>query len=123
MALKYYECMFLIDSGKWALDPQGTENAVRDILTRCEANLVALTPFQEGKLAYEIEKQRKGLHLLSYFTMDGSQGKELARLCKLSPVILRHMVIQHSQILFELLTNALLEHEGQGETAEEEAAV
>lgn len=123
MALKYYECMFLIDSGKWATDPSGTEGAVRDILTRCEAEIVALTPFQEGKLAYEIEKQRKGLHLLCYFTMDGSQGKELARLCKLSPVILRHMVIQHSQVLFELLTNALHEHSAEVETEEEEAAV
>ena len=117
LALKHYECMFLLDSGKWAIDPQGTENAVRDILTRCEAELVALTPFQEGKLAYEIEGQRKGLHLLAYFSMDGSRGKELARLSKLSPVILRHMVIQHPLVLFNLLTDALRQHAEGGEAA------
>lgn len=110
MAQKLYECMFLLDSGKWATDPQGTEDAVREILTRCQAEIVALVPFQEGRLAYEIEGQRKGLHLLSYFKMDGSQVPEFSRLCKLSDLVLRQMLIQHPERLFKLLTDALLQH-------------
>lgn len=117
MAQKLYECMFLVDSGKWATDPQGTEGAVREILDRCEAEIVHLTPFQEGRLAYEIEGQRKGLHLLTYFKMDGSKGVELTRLCKLSDVVLRHLIIEHPQRLFDLMTEALRQHEEAAETA------
>lgn len=120
MAQKLYECMFLLDSGKWATDPQGTEAAVREILDRCGAEVVHLTPFQEGRLAYEIAGQRKGLHLLTYFKMDGSQGPELTRLCKLSDVILRHLLIQHPKRLFDLLTDALTQHH---EAETESAAV
>lgn len=116
MAQKLYECMFLLDSGKWATDPQGTEGSVREILNRCGAEVVALTPFQEGRLAYEIEGQRKGLHLLSYFKMDGSQMPEFTRLCKLSEVILRQLPIEHPERLFSLMTEALRVH-AEGATA------
>jgi small subunit ribosomal protein S6 len=102
--------MFLVDSGKWATDPQGTEDAIREILSRCEADVVALTPFQEGRLAYEIEGQRKGLHVLTYFRMDGGQVPELNRLCKLSDLILRQLLIEHPQRLFDLMTEALRQH-------------
>ena len=118
MAQKLYECMFLLDSGKWATDPQGTEAAVREILDRCEAEIVAVTPFQEGRLAYEIEGQRKGLHLLTYFKMDGSQVPEMTRLCKLNNVILRQLLIQHPPRLFNLMTEALAKHAEEAETAE-----
>lgn len=121
MAQKLYECMFLLDSGKWATDPHGTENAVREILDRCHAEIVALTPFQEGRLAYEINGQRKGLHLLTYFKMDGSQVPEMTRLCKLSDLVLRHLLIEHPQRLFTLLTDALLQH-AEGAQAEPAAA-
>lgn len=117
MAQKLYECMFLLDSGKWATDPQGTEGAVREILNRCHAEVVAMTPFQEGRLAYEIEGQRKGLHLLTYFKMDGGQVPELTRLCKLNDVILRHLLISHPQRLFDLMTEALAKHAEGAEAA------
>lgn len=110
MAQKLYECMFLLDSGKWATNPQGTEDGVREILSRCQAEIVAMTPFQEGRLAYEIEGQRKGLHLLTYFKMDGSQVPEMTRLCKLNDTILRHLLISHPKRLFDLMTEALLQH-------------
>ncbi len=121
LAVKLYECMFLLDSGKWASDPQGTEQALREILDRCGAEIDILTPFQEGRLAYEIEGHRKGLHLLTYFKMDGSQVKELARLCKLSDFILRHMVINHPKRLYDLMIETLNKHGGAVEPAESEA--
>ena len=118
MAQRNYECMFLLDSGKYAQDPQGTEEALSEILARCEAEVVAKTPWQEGKLAYEVDGHRKGLHYLTYFKMDGSRVGELARICKLSDIVLRHLIIQHPPRLFQLMTEALAAHE-----AEEGAAV
>ncbi|MFG0333181.1 MAG: 30S ribosomal protein S6 [Maioricimonas sp. JB049] len=105
--------MFLIDSGRYATDPQGTEAAVREILDRCEAELVAMVPWQEGKLAYPIDGQRKGLHLLTYFRMDGGQIDELARLCRLSEIVLRHLLLQHPPKLFDAMVQAVTQHSEQ----------
>lgn len=96
--------MFLLDSGRYAQDPQGTENAVKEILDRCEAEVVVTSPWQEGKLAYEIEGHRKGLHFLVYFKMDGSQTDAFTRMCKLSEVVIRQLLLEHEEKLFNLLT-------------------
>lgn len=104
LAERLYECMFLLDSGRYAQDPQGTEGIVKEILERCEAEIVVTSPWQEGKLAYEIDGHRKGLHYLTYFKMDGSQVDAFTRICKLNEVVIRQMLLEHEKTLFELLT-------------------
>jgi len=120
LAERLYECMFLIDSGRYAQDPQGTEDTIKDYLGRCNAELVANAPWQEGKLAYDIDGHRKGLHYLTYFKMDGSQVENLARICKLSDLVIRHLVIEHEPALFELMTRQLAD--GGAHREEEPAA-
>lgn len=109
MAERLYECMFLLDSGRYAQDPEGTERVVREILERCEAEVVVTSPWQEGKLAYEIDGHRKGLHYLSYFKMDGSQVVAFNRMCKLNEVVIRQLLLEHEETLFELLTQQFSE--------------
>lgn len=104
LAEQLYECMFLLDSGRYAQDPQGTESTVREILERCGAEVVVTSPWQEGKLAYEIEGHRKGLHYLTYFKMDGSQVESFNRICKLNEVVVRQLLLEHEETLFTLLT-------------------
>ena len=120
MAERLYECMFLLDSGRYAQDPQGTEETIKEYLTRCEATLVAIAPWQEGKLAYDIDGHRKGLHLLTYFKMDGSQVEVLNRTCKLSDLVIRHLIIEHEAKLFELMVSQLAD--GGASHREEEPA-
>jgi len=112
--------MFLLDSGRYAQDPQGTEETIKEYLTRCEATLVAIAPWQEGKLAYDIDGHRKGLHLLTYFKMDGSQVEVLNRTCKLSDLVIRHLIIEHEAKLFELMVSQLAD--GGASHREEEPA-
>jgi small subunit ribosomal protein S6 len=102
--------MFLLDSGKYATDPQGTENAVKDILDRCRGEIVSQGPWQDGKLAYPIDGHKKGLHYLVYFRMDGSQVQEFTRLCQLSDLVIRSMLIQQPPKLFEMMSHALAQH-------------
>ncbi len=118
MAEKLYECMFLLDSGKYAVDPQGTIGEVESLLGRCGAAIKAQAPWQDGKLAYPIEGHRKGLHYLTYFSMDPAQSNELDRLCKLNETIIRHMVIVHEARLFEALVENLQQHTESPEPAE-----
>lgn len=107
MAQRHYECMFVLDSGRYAQDPQGTEKEVRELLEKFEANILVASPWQEGKLAYEMDGHRKGLHYLTYFTMDGSQVEPLRRACKLNPLVIRLLVLEHDEKLFNLLTQQM----------------
>lgn len=111
VASGYYECMFLVDSGRYAQDPAGTEGGIRELLGRFDAEIVGMTPWQEGKLAYEIDGHRKGLHLLAFFVMDGSRVTEFTRACKLSDLVIRHLLLDHEKKLFDLLIQQVGSHE------------
>ena len=112
-----YEGMFLVDSSHFANDPDGTTEAIMSILERAGATVVAHRPWQDGKLAYEIEGRRKGLHYLVCFRMPGAGMDVITRQCHLSDKIIRQLVIKHPQVLFDAMVNVL------NGTVEEEAEV
>lgn len=122
MAKRNYECMFVLNSGKYASDPNGAVTTLQELFDRVAAELVVHSPWQDGKLAYPIDGHRKGTHYLTYFRMDGSQMEEFTRLCKLNDLILRQLVIEHSDTLFDAMSQALIQHSrgesGEGEEAE-----
>ncbi|TWT60334.1 30S ribosomal protein S6 [Rubinisphaera italica] len=107
MALRSYEIMFLLDSGKFATDPDGVTAEVNTILDKVGAEVVSARPWMDGKLAYPIEGQRKGLHYLTYVKADSGQIQQLQRLCRLSNVVLRHMCIVPPEQLFDLMSTSL----------------
>lgn len=108
--------MFVLNSGKYASDPNAAVANLQELFDRVAAELVVHSPWQDGKLAYPIDGHRKGTHYLTYFRMDGSQMDEFTRLCKLNDLILRQLVIEHSDTLFDAMSQTLLQH-GRGETA------
>jgi small subunit ribosomal protein S6 len=114
-----YEGMFLVDSSHFANDPDGTTEAIMAILERAGATVVAHRPWQDGKLAYEINGRRKGLHYLVCFRMPSAGMDVLTRQCHLSDVVMRQLVIRHSQELFDAMVAVLT---GSEESAEAAAA-
>lgn len=96
-----YEGMFLVDSGKFATDQDSVTNDILTVLKKAGATVVAHRPWQDGKLAYEINGMKKGLHYIVCFTMPGSGMKTLVRQSHLSETIVRHMVIRHPQNIFD----------------------
>lgn len=103
----YYEGMFLVDSGKFAMDPDSVTNDILAVLKRAGATVVAHRPWQDGKLAYEINGMKKGLHYIVCFTMPGSGMKTLVRQCTLSETIVRQMIINHPQTIFDATVAAI----------------
>lgn len=101
MSVVTYEGMFLLDSNKYAANPQGITAEVLAILERVGATVLATRPWQDGKLSYMIEGNRKGLHFLVYFSMDSRHLVEIDRLVKFNESILRHMVIKLPPALIE----------------------
>jgi small subunit ribosomal protein S6 len=96
-----YEGMFLIHSGRFAANSEEVLAGLMEILEKCEAEVVAQRAWQDGKLAYEIEGQRKGLHYLVMFRMPTENASQLNRLCQLNDNILRQLIIKHPQVLFD----------------------
>ena len=97
----FYEGMFLVDSGKFATDPDAVTNEIMTVLAKAGATVVAHRPWQDGKLAYEIQGMKKGLHYIVCFTMRGAGMKTLIRQCQLNETIIRQMIIAHSQHIFD----------------------
>jgi small subunit ribosomal protein S6 len=102
-----YEGMFLIHSGRFASNSEEVLASLMEILEKCEADVVAHRAWQEGKLAYEIEGQRKGLHYLIMFRMPPENASQLNRLCQLNDNILRQLIIKHPQVLFDANVSAI----------------
>lgn len=101
MAEVTYEGMFLLDSNRYAANPQGVSGEVLALLERVGAKVLATRPWQDGKLSYAIDGNRKGLHFLVYFTLDSKHLTEIDRLVKFNESILRHMVIKLPVALIE----------------------
>lgn len=118
--MNYYEGMFLIDSAKFAADHDGVINELMDVLNKCEAEVVAHRPWQDGKLAYEIDGHRKGLHYLVLFRMPPSQNSRLTRQGQLSDLIIRQLVIKHPKVLFDANVAAITGAQSEGD--DEDAA-
>lgn len=102
-----YEGMFLIHSGRFASNSEEVLASLMEMLEKCEAEVVAHRAWQEGKLAYEIEGQRKGLHYLVMFRMPSANASQLNRLCQLNDNILRQLIIKHPQVLFDANVSAI----------------
>ena len=117
-AEKLYEGMFLVDSNRFANDPDAIVKTILGILEKAGATVVTHRPWQDGKLAYEINGKRKGTHYLCYFKMPGSGMTGLNRACKLSDTVVRHLVIRHDQTLFDAMVAALNQPTGEAAAAE-----
>lgn len=119
---QYYEGMFLVDSGRFASEHDKVVDEILGVLKKAGATVVAHRPWQDGKLAYEIEGMKKGLHYIVCFTMAGSGMKTLIRQCQLSEIIVRQMIIKHPRSIFDATVAAISGNPAQAEAAAAPAA-
>ena len=96
----YYETMFLISQAA-AADFGSAIDHIRGLFGRIDAEIVALSKWDERRLAYEIKKQRRGIYILAYFACDPTKVAELERACNLSDQILRFMTIKADHLTLE----------------------
>lgn len=106
-----YEGMFILESGQYAADPDAAVQEVLSTLEKAGAKIVAHRAWQEGKLAYEVKEHRKGLHYLVYFEMPSEGVDAIKRATKHSTLILRHLILKHTRVLFDAMVQALNTHD------------
>lgn len=89
-----YEALFLMNQAALASDSEGTISQVQDMLNRAEAETLDLRQWDERKLAYPIEGQKRGTFLIAYFKARPTQIANIERDCNLSELVLRVMFVR-----------------------------
>lgn len=108
MAQNVYECLFLLDSNRYARDPGGVSGSIPSMVEKLGGEILASRLWNEQKLAYPVNGQRKGTYWLTYFRLDSPRVAEFNRACHLNDAVLRNMVLKVDSRLVEVLVSHAL---------------
>ena len=89
-----YEALFLVSQAALASDSAGVTAHVQEMLDRAEAETLSLHRWDERKLAYPVDNQKRGTYLISYFKARPTQIANITRDCNLSEQVLRVMFVR-----------------------------
>lgn len=108
MPVNTYEGMFLLDSTKAAASWDDAVNTVHEILTKHTGEIVASRQWDERRLAYPVDGQRKGTYLLTFFKADASGLKEMTADLALNDLVLRELILKvHPKLSSHLVEQAM----------------
>jgi small subunit ribosomal protein S6 len=102
-AVNVYECLFILDSNRYARDPNGVSGEIPAMIEKLGGEVMVSRLWNEQKLAYPINGQRKGTYWLTYFRMQGPKLSQFNRECQLNGNILRHLTLTVDPRLVEAL--------------------
>lgn len=105
MATNVYEGMFLLDSNRYSRDPNGVSQEVTNIIEKAGGEMLVSRLWNEQRLAYPINGQRKGTYWLTYFKLESEKQTELNRACRLSDNIMRNLVLRVDDRLVDTLVS------------------
>lgn len=88
-----YEVMFLIGQST-ASNLAGVLEHINHLVERSEGEVVAMQKWDERRLAYEIDKQKRGLYILAYLKLAGEAVAGFERDCTLSEMITRTLILR-----------------------------
>jgi len=91
-----YEGMFLLDSS--GSDFNAASQPVTNILARYEAQVLAMKPWDDRRLAYEIQGRKRALYVLAYFKLDPAKVVEIEHDCELDERILRSLILRRDTL-------------------------
>jgi small subunit ribosomal protein S6 len=103
LASNVYECLLILDSNRYARDPGGVSGQIPQIVEKCGGETLASRLWNEQKLAYPINGQRKGTYWLTFFRMESQKVVDFNRECQLSESILRNLTTKVEPRLVETL--------------------
>ena len=108
MAQNVYECLFILDSNRYARDPNGATAAIPEMIENLEGEILANRLWNEQRLAYPINGQRKGTYWLTYFRLESTRLSEFNRACQLNDSILRNLTLKVDPRLVDTLVDHAL---------------
>lgn len=91
--VKFYEGMFLFNASV-GHDWPTMEGEVRRLCDRVGATLHACVKFDDRKLAYEVDKCKRGTYVLAYFDAPPERMRDMERDANLSESVIRSMFLR-----------------------------
>jgi len=110
-----YEGLFIFDANRFARDREALAKEVEGAITAVGGTIEVSRLWEERRLAYPINGQRKGAYWLMYFQLPTQKVTELTRVCELNDSLLRQLFVR----LPEALVEPILEHVRGGGTPED----
>jgi small subunit ribosomal protein S6 len=110
---KLYEGMFLVDSLEATSDWDGITGLIRNMIQRCDGEIVTLKKWDDRRLMYDIGGKNRGTYILCYFKAPGPRITEIEKDVQLSERIMRALVLSA-----EAMSQADIERETPLEIAE-----
>mgnify|MGYP005834282747 CR=1 FL=1 len=101
--MNYYEGLYILDSGRFARDSDGTVRQITDAITDAGGEVLVSRMWEERRLAYPIKKQRKGTYWLVYFKLEGSRLDEVRARFQHLDSILRYMHVRIDPRIIDML--------------------
>lgn len=102
---RQYEVMFLVSQSA-AADFNGLIEHINELLGRAHAEVVAMKKWDERRLAFEVNKQKRGVYILAYIRCDTQDVAHLERDCNISERILRCMILEAEHLTEEEMKSA-----------------
>jgi small subunit ribosomal protein S6 len=91
MSVEVYETMILFDATKLTVDPDGIRAGVAATIEKTGGKIEVARPWDDRRIAYPIQKQKKGAYHILYYRMESTLQPELEREFKLNENIMRQM--------------------------------
>ena len=98
----FYEGMFLFPQSATA-NLQGEVDHIKGILDKAGATIKTFQKWDDRRLAYEIDGNKRGVYFLAYFNAPASSLSDLERMCNQSEEVLRMMVTKADHIPTEII--------------------
>lgn len=94
MAINVYEGMFIFDSGRYGRDPEGVAGEIAKMVEKAGGEILVSRLWEERRLAYPINGQKKGTYWLTYFRVEGQQLPTITRQSELNDNVLRSLLLK-----------------------------
>ena len=123
MASNVYEGMFIFDSGRYGRDPEGVSGAISKMIENAGGEMLVSRLWEERRLAYPINGQRKGTYWLTYFRVEGQKLPQITRQSELNDNVLRSLLLKvDPRIVDTLVAHAMGAAAGSSSGDDEAAA-
>jgi small subunit ribosomal protein S6 len=103
LAENAYEGLFIFDSNRYAREPANVSGQIAAMVQKHGGKVLASRLWEERRLAYPINGQRKGTYWLAYFQIDSSQIEPMRRECQINENILRELMLKIDPRIVEAL--------------------
>ncbi len=106
---RLYEGVFLLSQAAVGVDEANGVALVKQMLDRVNAEIICLGRWDERRLAYTIEGQKRGTFYRTLFKVSGPQIANIERDCNLSEDVLRAMMLRADHMGEEEVNQAIAE--------------